>query len=106
MLHIILLILKIIAMILGCILGLAVLLICAVLFVSVKYRGNVAYDDQCRYRINCCWIPVLTDVRFLGEGKKFRLIFRIFGFPLIDTAREKKIKAVKSEDFSSGMVNE
>ncbi len=98
MLHIILLILKIIGIVIACIIGLILLLICSVLFVAFRYSGKVKFDKQVEYSLCGHWL--LWAVSFKVEGRQTnpRIIVRLFGYPLIDTARPKKEKAATENE--------
>ena len=98
MLHIILLILKIIGIVIACIIGLILLLICSVLFVAFRYSGKVKFDKQVEYSLCGHWL--LWAVSFKVEGRQTnpRIIVRLFGYPLIDTARPKKEKAAAENE--------
>ena len=98
MLHIILLILKIIGIVIACIIGLILLLICSVLFVAFRYSGKVKFDKQVEYSLCGHWL--LWAVSFKVEGRQTnpRTFVRLFGYPLIDTARPKKEKAAAENE--------
>ena len=98
MLHIILLILKIIGIVIACIIGLILLLICSILFVAFRYSGKVKFDKQVEYSLCGHWL--LWAVSFKVEGRQTnpRTIVRLFGYPLIDTARPKKEKAAAENE--------
>ncbi len=98
MLHIILLILKIIGIVIACIIGLILLLICSILFVAFRYSGKVKFDKQVEYSLCGHWL--LWAVSFKVEGRQTnpRIIVRLFGYPLIDTARPKKEKAAAENE--------
>lgn len=93
MLHIVLLILKIIGIVLACIIGVLLLLLCLILFVSVRYRGDVQFDGKPLYTFKAGWIPGVVSISFLSQNGKKRLCVRIFWFAIIDTAKEKIQKA-------------
>lgn len=97
MLHIVLLILKIIGIILACIIGLLLLLILLVLFVSVRYKGEVYYDQKPLYTVKVGWIPGVVSLTVTNISGKNRMRLRVFGIPLIDTSRKKKEDQKKKE---------
>lgn len=99
MLHIILLILKIIGIVIACIIGLLLLVICSVLLVSLRYKGNIQFDQQDRqieYSLRGQWL--LWAVSFKVEGKQIspQIVVRIFGYPIINTGKPETIKKVKA----------
>ena len=106
MLHIILLILKIIGIVIACIIGLILLLICSVLFVSFRYSGKLKFDKQVEYSLRGHWL--LWAVSFKVEGRQAnpRIIVRLFGYPLIDTGKPKKVKtSAKTEKAEKNEIS-
>lgn len=98
MLHIILLILKIIGIVIACIIGLILLLICSVLFVAFRYSGKVKFDKQVEYSLCGHWLLWAVSFKVEGRQTEPRIIVRLFGYPLIDTARLKKEKAAAENE--------
>ena len=102
MLHIILLILKIIGIGLLCLLGLALLFILLVLFVPVRYKVRGSYiDKKIKAFGQVTWLGRAVSVLGAydgdaGENKgSFRV--RLFGIPIIDTAKPKKDEKKKPD---------
>ncbi len=81
-------ILKTIGMILLVLLALCVLLLCAALFVPVRYRVTVETKDEIRVRCQISWL--LRVVYIVQETLESGIRIRIFGIPL---DRLKKIPA-------------
>ena len=98
MLHIILLILKIIGIVIACIIGLILLLICLVLFVAFRYSGKVKFDKQVEYSLCGHWLLWVVSFKVEGRQTNPRIIVRLFGYPLIDTARPKKEKVAAENE--------
>lgn len=109
-LHIILLILKIIGITIGCILGLVLLAVCAILFVPIRYRAHISYESKVlRYRVSGYWLLWLLNFKVTGEQLAARVSARIFRFTVFDTAKkdqhdkdteersEKKLKKSRKE---------
>lgn len=80
MLHILLLILKMIGIIIAVVLGILVLLICIVLFVPVRYRGNASCKgtpDTLRIQGKVTWFLHLIRADLSYEDKKMNWRIRI-----------------------------
>ena len=73
-------ILKTIGMILLVLLALCVLLLCAALFVPVRYRVTVETKDEIRVRCQISWL--LRVVYIVQETLESGIRIRIFGIPL------------------------
>lgn len=98
MLEIVLLILKIAGIIFASILGILIVLICALLFVPVRYRGDFsAFDAEEGDKRKVCadfratWFLRLVRV-YAACGETVRVRVKILFFTLSDTAGEKKEK--------------
>lgn len=100
MLHILLLILKIIALIVLCIIGLILLIVCAVLFASIRYKGHLIYGDEAIYAVKGHWLFGVISFYAGNENHKNRMIVRLFGYPIIDSQREKKQKKTSKKKKS------
>ncbi|MBQ1548071.1 MAG: hypothetical protein IIZ61_06720 [Lachnospiraceae bacterium] len=96
-------VLKIIGIVLACIIGLVLLLICLVLFVPVRYRINAEKADPEADPVafaHASFILHILSAKVIYE-KKLEIIVRIFGFRLFqDRKSEKKRRKRKkaSED--------
>lgn len=83
MLHILLLILKIIGITLAVLLGLVLLLICIVLFVPVRYKGNGQKTaEEISGRVKVTWLFHLVTFTLTYEEGKISQMIRIFGINL------------------------
>jgi len=95
---IILTILKIIGIILLVLFGLLVTLICLVLFVPICYRADGSYHDDYSVQARVTWLLHFVSVRVsLGSNQKLRILVRILGIPLYDTARPPKERKPKKQ---------
>ena len=96
-------VLKIIGIVLACIIGLVLLLICLVLFVPVRYRINAKKEDPEADPVafaRASFLLHILSAKVIYE-KKLEIIVRIFGFRLFqDRKSEKKRRKRKkaSED--------
>lgn len=99
MLSILLTILKIIGIILLVLLGLIVLLICLVLFVPIRYRAEGAYHGDYSVLARVTWLLHLLSVRVsLSQEQSLRILVRVLGIAVCDTARPpKEHKAAKNK---------
>ena len=59
MLHVLLLILKITGIVIACILGLAILIVAAVLFVPVRYKADADYHGKFKAHAKLSWLGIL-----------------------------------------------
>ena len=103
MLHIILLILKIIGICLLCLIGLLLLCIGLVLFVPVRYRASGSYiEKQLKLLGGVTWLCHIISVRIFYDGEKqedkSRVLVKIFGIAIMDTAKKKTKKAKESKE--------
>lgn len=84
MLHILWLIIKFILILLGILLGIAVLLLLALLFVPVRYRLEGSREDQVlRGASRVSWLFGGISFRVFYDGKQFTKDMRIFGCSLL-----------------------
>lgn len=96
-------VLKIIGIVLACIIGIVLLLICLVLFVPVRYRINAEKEDPEADPVafaRASFLLHILSAKVIYE-KKLEIIVRIFGFRLFqDRKSEKKRRKRKkaSED--------
>ncbi len=102
MLHVVLLILKILGIPLLSILGLIVLLLCAVLFVPVRYRLDMEKQENVRVTGMAGWLFrflfVKYELRWPEEEALWQdLCFRILGIPVFRPFRKKMKKRTKPE---------
>ncbi|MBQ3933296.1 MAG: DUF2953 domain-containing protein [Lachnospiraceae bacterium] len=95
-LSILLLILKIIGIILLVLLGLIVLIVCLVLFVPIRYRASVIYNDEDKldYKVQVTYLLHAVSV-ILEKGKSLNI--KIFGISL-DKIKKKKAKDKKYDE--------
>lgn len=98
MLHIILLILKIIGICLLCLIGLLLLCIGLILFVPVRYRASGSYiEKQLKLLGSVTWLCHIISVRIFYDGEKqedkSRVLVKIFGIAIMDTAKKETKKA-------------
>lgn len=103
MLHIILLILKIIGICLLCLIGLLLLCIGLVLFVPVRYRASGSYiEKQLKLLGGVTWLCHIISVRIFYDGEKqedkSRVLVKIFGIAIMDTAKKKTKKAKEPKE--------
>ena len=103
MLQIILLILKIIGICLLCLIGLLLLCIGLVLFVPVRYRASGSYiEKQLKLLGGVTWLCHIISVRIFYDGEKqedkSRVLVKIFGIAIIDTAKKKTKKAKEPKE--------
>lgn len=102
MLHVVLLILKILGILLLSILGLLLLVLCAALFVPVRYRLDMEKQEQVRVTAKAGWLFrflfVKYELRWPEEEALWQdLCFRILGIPVFRPFRKKKKKREKPE---------
>lgn len=90
MLHIIVWILKIIAILLLSILGVILILLLTILFVPLRYRAEGTYFGKPEGRLRFTWLLHILTVQLTYEGEKFTSGIKLFGIPL--KKREKKEK--------------
>lgn len=93
MVHIILLILKIIGIAIAVILGLLLLCVCAVLFVPVRYRGNLKYYGQFEGEGGIFWLLHLVSIRAVYNSQTPdgpRIVVKILGRRLFDSGKNEK----------------
>lgn len=93
MVHIILLILKIIGIAIAVILGLLLLCVCAVLFVPVRYRGNVKYYGQLEGEGGIFWLLHLVSIRAVYNSQTPdgpRIVVKILGRRIFDSGKNEK----------------
>ncbi len=102
MLHIILLILKIAGIVLGSIIGLVLLLLALILFVSIRYRGEAQFAEKLLYTLKVGWIPGVVSVTLSNAGGKNRVTARLFGITVYDSAKEKKASDAAAENEGEG----
>lgn len=103
MLHIILLILKIIGICLLCLIGLLLLCIGLVLFVPVRYRASGSYiEKQLKLLGGVTWLCHIISVRIFYDDEKqedkSRVLVKIFGIAIMDTAKKKTKKAKEPKE--------
>lgn len=95
MLEIVLLILKTAGIILVAVLGILITMLCFVLFVPVRYRGDFSVSDMeedgkkaISVKLRAVWFLRLVRVYITCE-EKFRVKVKVLFFTLMDTAKEK-----------------
>lgn len=96
MLEIVLLILKTAGIILVAVLGILITMLCSVLFVPVRYRGDFSVSDMeeggkkaISVKLRAVWFLRLVRVHITCE-EKFRVKVKVLFFTLMDTAKEKR----------------
>lgn len=96
MLEIVLLILKTAGIILVAVLGILITMLCFVLFVPVRYRGDFSVSDMeedgkkaISVKLRAVWFLRLVRVHITCE-EKFRVKVKVLFFTLMDTAKEKR----------------
>lgn len=109
MLEVVLLILKIAGIIFASILGILIVLICVILFVPVRYRGDFSVSDaeegekrKVGADFRATWLLRLVRVYATCE-ESVRVRVKLLFFTLMDTAKEKrgrKKKQPKAEEAS------
>lgn len=102
MLHVVFLILKILGILFLSILGLFLLLLCAALFVPVRYQLDMEKQEQVRVTVRAGWLFrflfVKYELRWPEEEALWQnLCFRILGIPVFRPFRKKKKKREKGE---------
>lgn len=90
MLHIILLILKIIGITLLCILGLIILLTLILLFVPIRYKADIKYNNDFSLKAKSTFLLHLLSISATYPDEKFHLVVKIFGIRIVDNNRPKK----------------
>ena len=101
MLEIVLLILKIAGIILAVVLGILITVICCVLFVPVRYRGDFSVGDtegekkEIDAMLRATWLLRLVRV-YVSYEESVRVRIKLLFFTLMDTAREKKERKAKN----------
>lgn len=102
MLEIVLLILKIAGIILAVVLGILITVICCVLFVPVRYRGDFSVGDtedekkEIDAILRATWLLRLVRV-YVSYEESVRVRIKLLFFTLMDTAREKKEQKEKKK---------
>ena len=94
MLHIILLILKIIGIVLLCLLGFLLLMVCLVLFVPVRYRiaaERIAEPESNYAKAKITWLLHIVSASISYENEEVKTLIRLFGIKL-NLNKEKKEK--------------
>ena len=102
-------VLKIIGIVLACIIGLVLLLICLVLFVPVRYRINAEKEDPEADPVafaRASFLLHILSAKVIYE-KKLEIIVRIFGFRMFQDGKSekkrrkrKKASEDKKEEYS------
>lgn len=90
--HIVLLILKIIGAILGGLLGLALFLLCLLLFVPIRYNIHGIAKEDVEVKTSVHWLLHLVHLSVLYQEKKVKFCLRIFGIPVKQNIKKKKPK--------------
>lgn len=102
MLSILLLILKITGISLLCILGLILLVVVLVLFVPIRYKADVNYENALNAAARVRWLWPLVNVKVTFDGKKLKLAARVLGIPVFvqdpDEDPEKKRKKEEKKE--------
>ena len=93
---VVLLILKIIGIALLCILGLIFLILTIVLWVPIRYQGNVVYDRTLSLHAGISWLLKLLQIRFDYENGGTDLAVRVFG-KRINKPKEKAPEEVQPD---------
>ena len=102
MLHVVFLILKILGILFLSILGLFLLLLCAALFVPVRYQLDMEKQEQVRVTVRAGWLFrflfVKYELRWPEEEALWQnLCFRILGIPVFRPFQKKKKKREKGK---------
>lgn len=92
MLPIILTILKVIGIVLLCILGLLILILCCILFVPVRYRAAVSQKKDTDAVLRVHWLLHIISIKAVFREKKLRWKLSVFGIPIRDSNRKAKPK--------------
>ena len=88
MLSLILTILKIAGIVLVSIIGLAILLICIILFVPVRYRAVGYYKKDYKITGQISWLLHFISVKVVYENNNpFKIVVKILGIPVFDNLR-------------------
>lgn len=102
MLETVLLILKIAGIILAAVLGILITVICCVLFVPVRYRGDFSAGDkedgkkEIDAMLRAAWLLWLVRV-YVSYEESVRVRIKLLFFTLMDTAGEKKTRKRKEK---------
>ncbi len=91
MLHIIVLLLKFIGIILLAILGLLLALLLIILLVPIKYKVWISHGSLFRLEGRASWILHIIRIRVIKEAERFHIRLRLFGIPLYDSERSRKV---------------
>lgn len=99
MLHLLLTILKILGIVLLVILGILMAAILVVLFVPIRYRGDVRWaDKRPKGGIRVSWLFRSLRIRVSFEGSDVRLQGRFLWFCFFDTAKKQTEEAEDMEE--------
>ncbi len=103
MLNVILLILKIIGIVLLCILGFLVLVLCVILFVPVRYRLTARKNEEPEElfaQAKITWLLHIVSISAFFQDGEFQTILRLFGIRLHLGERKKKARKNEKETKS------
>lgn len=98
MLSVFLLILKITGIVIASILGLALLIVAAVLFVPVRYKISADYHEKAKAKVNVSWLGILKFVVLYNEKLAMRakvLFVTIYSNDKEASSKDKKHKKQK-----------
>lgn len=103
MLHVVFLILKILGILFLSILGLFLLMLCAALFVPIRYQLDMEKQEQVQVTVRAGWLFRLLFVKYElrwpeEETLWQNLCFRILGIPVFRPFRKKKKKREKKSE--------
>lgn len=96
MLHILLLILKIIGILFLSIVGILLTLLLLILFVPVRYRGDLDFSDKLRGKIFVSWLLHFLTIRF-DFGNKMEMTIKILWFRLFQKDEEIEEELLKAD---------
>lgn len=100
MLHILLLLLKILGILLLVILGILLFLVLVVLFVPVRYRGNVSFHGEPRGNVLVSWLLHVLTARLMMD-ESLKLCVKVLWFKLFEeTLWSKEEDEGPKEDLS------
>ena len=106
MLHVLLLILKITGIVIACILGLAILVVAAVLFVPVRYKADADYHGSFKAHAKVSWLGIIRGLVSYDEELAIRAKVLFFTIYNNNEKTEKTSKHKKSEKKKSEQPEE
>lgn len=101
MLSVFLLILKISGIVIASILGLALLIVAAVLFVPVRYKVSADYHEKAKARVNVSWLGILRFIVLYNDKLAMRakvLFVTVYSNDKKASSKDKKHKKRKKHE--------